>query len=62
MESNETGVLSNAERQAKFKLNRAFRSLPLDVQRKIDNISDSAEEKSRRVSVAVHYQEHVRAG
>jgi len=33
MESNEIKVLSNAERQAKFKLNRAFRSLPLDVQR-----------------------------
>ena len=56
MESNETGVLSNAARQAKFKLNRAFRSLPLDVQRTIDRISSNEEEKSQRTSIALDYQ------
>ena len=56
MESNEIKVLSNAERQAKFKLNQAFRSLPLDVQRSIDRLSDSPDEKSVRTAAALSYQ------
>ena len=54
--SNETGVLSNAERQARFKANKGFKSLPVDVQHTIDRISDSPEEKARRTSIALAYQ------
>jgi len=55
-ESNETPTLSNAERQARFKANQAFKSLPIDVQHSIDRISDSPEEKSRRTANAIDYQ------
>ena len=54
--SNEAGVLSNAERQARFKANQAFKSLPADVQHTIDRISDSPEEKAQRTAIALHYQ------
>ena len=54
--SNETQLLSNAERQARFKANKAFKSLPLDVQRSIERISDSPEEKARRTQAALDYQ------
>ncbi len=54
--SNETQVLSNAERQARFKANKVFKSLPLDVQRSIERLSDSPEEKARRTQAALDYQ------
>ena len=55
--SNETQILTNAERQARFRSNRDFKTLPLDVQRSIERISDSPEEKTRRTVAALHYQE-----
>lgn len=56
VKSNETQVLTNAERQARFRANQAFKSLPLDVQHSIDRISDSPEEKGRRTANALDYQ------
>lgn len=55
--SNETQILTNAERQARFRANRDFKKLPLDVQRSIERISDSAEEKAIRTFTALRYQE-----
>lgn len=57
MKSNETVVLSNAERQAKFKANQAFKGLPIDVQHTIDRLCpDDDPERKRRISAAVRYQ------
>jgi len=66
MKSNESGVLSNAARQARFKSNRAFRSLPKDVQANILRVSNMRignvdpalvdEEIGRRTQAALHYQ------
>ena len=55
--SNETQSKSNAERQACYRADKLFRTLPLDVQRSIERISDSPEEKTRRTVAALHYQE-----
>ena len=54
--SNETGVLSNAERQARFKANKAYKSLPPDVQHTIDRISTSPEERAQRIAIALDFQ------
>ena len=54
--SNENGVLSNAERQARFKGNKTFKGLPLDVRHTIARISDSPEERAVRTAIAVDYQ------
>ena len=54
--SNAEQVLSNAERQAKFKANQVFKSLPPDVQQSIDRLSDSPEEKVNRTAIAANYQ------
>ena len=65
MESNESKVLSNAARQAKFKFNKAFRSLPPDVRydieymsrvRDANGVGDYDEEKRSRTAIAVGYQ------
>ena len=68
MKSNESSVLSNAARQARFKSNRAFRSLPKDVQANILRVSNMRignvdpdpvlvdEEIGRRTQAALHYQ------
>ncbi len=54
--SNAEQVSSNAERQARFKANKAFKSLPPDVQQSIDRLSDSPEEKANRTAIALNYQ------
>ena len=61
--SNEKGVLSNAERQARFKGNQAFKGLPLDVQHTIARVlvravlaSDFTEEQAVRTAIALDYQ------
>ena len=48
--------LSNAERQARFKANKAYKSLPVDVQHTIDRISTSPEERAQRIAIALDYQ------
>ena len=55
-ETNETGVLSNAERQARFRANKAYKSLPPDVQHTIDRISTSPEEREQRIAIALDFQ------
>ena len=51
--SNEMKILSNAERQAKFKANKLFKTLPIDVQHAIDRLSDNPEEKAQRNLIAI---------
>ena len=55
VEGNENAILSNAERQARFKANKIFKGLPLDVQHTIDRISGSPEEKAVRTAIAIDY-------
>ena len=54
--SNEMEVMSNAARQAKFKANKAFKSLPKDVQENILRVSGGDEEIGRRTQAALRYQ------
>ena len=68
MGSNESSVLSNAERQARFKSNLAFRGLPKDVQvnilcvsnMRVGNVEPDPElvaaEIGRRTQAALRYQ------
>ncbi len=53
---NAESLLSNADRQARFKANKAFKSLPADVQQSIDRLSSTPEEKTARVIIATDYQ------
>jgi len=54
--SNEMEVLSNAARQAKFKANAAFKSLPKDVQENILRVSAGDEEQIKtRTAAALRY-------
>ena len=57
--SNAEPVLSNAERQARFKANKEFKSLPADVQYSIDSLSDSPEERASRIAIASDYQKRM---
>lgn len=57
--SNAEQVSSNAERQARFKANKAFKSLPPDVQLSIERLSDSPEEKALRTTNALNYQKRI---
>ena len=54
--SNKTSQNSNAERQACYRADKLFKTLPLDVQHTIDRISDSPEEKAQRTIIALNYQ------
>jgi len=55
-ESNEMTVLSNAERQAKYKANKLFKSLPIDVQENILRVSDGDEQQIKnRTAAAIRY-------
>ena len=54
--SNETVKKSNAERQACYRADKLFKTLPLDVQHTIDRLSDSPEEKTQRTAIAIDYQ------
>jgi len=52
---NAAANLSNADRQARFKANKQFKSLPLDVQHSIDRISSSPEARAARIAIATDY-------
>ena len=56
MDSNETHVKSNAERQSCYRADKLFKILPLDVQRSIDRLSSTPEEKAQRTAIALDYQ------
>lgn len=54
--SNETQKKSNAERQACYRVDKLFKTLPLDVQHSIESLSDTPEEKAQRTAIALDYQ------
>ena len=54
--SNAEPKKSNAERQSCYRADKLFKTLPLDVQRSIERVSDSPEEKSQRTAIALDYQ------
>jgi len=54
--SNELPVISNAARQARFRANKEFKTLPADVQYSIEQLSDTLEEKAQRTVIAIDYQ------
>lgn len=54
--SNAEALNSNAERQACYRAAKLFKTLPLDVQRSIERLSDSPEEKVNRTAIALNYQ------